>query len=251
MNSTEEHSLLNTALATWNDWRLPLDRRPSVISKSELGLTNGTYFLSSRSDKKIEFTLRLFSKKSELFGINRSYERIIQSAVAEINLAPKIYYYDETLGFSVCEYVHGYVTDEKEFKKPNHQNLVIHAIKQYQKIKLELPKFNYYRHLNNYASHLQNRFTAEEQQQWLDFSKNLQVWQENNWQPTLTHHDLNHANVIFTENSLSIIDWEYAGFGHGQFDLISIGSHSKTDSKKDQEFIKQIQQWLNTLWFKF
>ncbi|GAB2189517.1 thiamine kinase [Sessilibacter sp. MAH1] len=245
---------INKVLATWENWGncnptfAKLTMPPKIIARSNDGLTNGAFFLSTRSDKKIEFTLKLFSPLSNTYGINRQHEVYIQTKVAELGLAPTLIHVDYDIGFVVSEFIEGKIFNDLSKLPLKSKNLLIEAISSYQAITLDLPEFNYYEHLHRYAENCSNTLIGNDLKQWQEFSVHLKQWQTQQRTLKLTHHDLNPNNIIIADNNLAIIDWEYAGLGAGELDWLAIGEASNSVSTTNQRIIIQISFWLEKLW---
>ena len=58
--------------------------------------------------------------------------------------------------------------------------------------------------------------------QWMDFYKRLNNWQAKQTNQVLCHHDLTPENILETKQGIKIIDWEYSGRGHREFDAIRL-----------------------------
>ena len=76
------------------------------------------------------------------------------------------------------------------------------------------------------------------------FFNDLEKFQKEDWIPRLVHHDLV-TNIIKTNNSFKILDWEYAGNGFASFDYQSLGISSNNDP-----FIEELINILNNFWYE-
>ena len=72
----------------------------------------------------------------------------------------------------------------------------------------------------------------------------LEKFQKEDWIPRLVHHDLV-TNIIKTNNSFKILDWEYAGNGFPSFDYHSLGISPNNDP-----FIEELINILNNFWYE-
>jgi thiamine kinase-like enzyme len=54
----------------------------------------------------------------------------------------------------------------------------------------------------------------------------------------LGHNDLHPKNIIFSKNSIKLIDWEYARYSDIYFDLVSIIIEYKLNRKDTRTFLK-------------
>ncbi|BFM08018.1 phosphotransferase [Halioxenophilus aromaticivorans] len=238
-----------SALTTWPSWPLKLSAEPEVLGEITGGKTNRSWLIKADvGNQHALLVLRLFATNSEALGICRQREFAIHSAVAEINLAPNIVYWDHQLGFSIITAVTGDTWQNSDFNDPEKTSQLNRAITQYQQLQLSsLVKFNYLEYLEAYAVSAAPLLPEQSQKDWQDFRNRLSVWQNSDWQPAITHHDLNPSNIITCGDSLKIIDWEYAGLGHPQFDRLGISASLNACS--DQLILRELRYWLERLWY--
>ncbi|MEQ9567548.1 MAG: phosphotransferase, partial [Pseudomonadales bacterium] len=78
--------------------------------------------------------------------------------------------------------------------------------------------------------------------EWQHFVPELEAFQQSDWTPVLTHHDLIPENIIDDGQRLYIVDWEYAALGHPQLDWCCI-SGDKTQP------VSKVIDWINRLWW--
>ncbi|MEQ8955980.1 MAG: phosphotransferase, partial [Gammaproteobacteria bacterium] len=83
-----------------------------------------------------------------------------------------------------------------------------------------LPARNYLDYLQHYWKQLEGTpaATPELTAEWQHFVPELEAFQQSDWTPVLTHHDLIPENIIDDGQRLYIVDWEYAALGHPQLD---------------------------------
>ena len=58
----------------------------------------------------------------------------------------------------------------------------------------------------------------------------------------ITHHDLNPKNILFDQNRVTFIDWEYTGFNDRYFDLATICAEFKLTQSEERFFLKRYFQ---------
>lgn len=238
------------ALSTWKRWPLAMNQAPTVIGELSGGLTNTSFILRTDSPKLPLLVLRILSPYSTVYGINRAQEQYIHQRASQVGLSPQIIYWDLDLGFTVTEFFEGRVWASDDLEKPAQQTRLFEIIRQYQAIPaLDLPKYDYQKHLFDYAKRAFGLLEKAEQTQWLKFGNLLMQWQTQDWEKALSHHDLIPDNIIETELGLKIIDWEYAGLGCAAFDWLSLGFDPPAGiSNKDYQIVKAVQFWLNRFW---
>ncbi|WP_317932587.1 choline/ethanolamine kinase family protein [Halioxenophilus sp. WMMB6] len=237
------------AASTWKLWPLDLHKPPVIEGTITGGLTNTAFLLSTPHPNYPHLVLRLFSPQTKMYGINRCHEQTIHQLAAEQGISPAILYWDNRLGFSVVEYLPGRTWSQADLESPDKRQALAQIIQRYQQLELtELQPFNYYRHIKNYADRTCALLSKAERLTLKAFLKNLEDWQGCAWPKTLTHHDLSPENIIETGSGLQIIDWEYAGLGHPQFDWLDLPEMDCGFSQCDRKQLEQIRYWFIRLW---
>ncbi len=233
---------LNNALECWKEWNLPLTEKPMVIQPLKGGLTNQLYLINNN---KNHLVLRLNNPNSKQLGINRLHEKAILNALEPLQIAPRLLHTDSHLNFSVFEYIMGQTHPSQPMASATQQKIA-RAITRIQSITgLALPRFDYYSHLLTYWSQLTSDQQSTISNQWKPFLQRLREFQQSDWTPVLSHHDINPNNVLLlSDGRIKIIDWEYAGMGHPDID-----PYVATGACSDNPFIPEMVQWMERLWF--
>jgi len=200
---------LKFALESWRDWDAAVSSAPQVLQKLGGGKTNSSWLVETQGNR---FVARLNNPISGLLGIDRRKELAVHQAVASIGLAPKYVYLHAPSDTSVFKYLEGRTLSTEELSK-----------------KIELVK---------------SAFAKEHLLRWQEFTKKMEGFDSRSWRPVISHHDLEPENILTTHNGIKIIDWEYAGNGHPDFDRISLN----LDTIQPQELLREIHFWLNLLW---
>ena len=206
------------------------------------GKTNKSYLMDFTNFRLV---LRINADNSSDLGINRVNEEIILNALDDISVSPKIIYCDESYKYLIYEYVEGYNLDIKKITKKNKKTLT-DLILRYQSVDINLPKFDYYAYLSKYLDLLkkQSKDKKFDSEKLESFLIDLEKFQKADWIPKLVHHDLV-TNIIKTNNSFKILDWEYAGNGFSSFDYQSLGISLNNDP-----FIEELINILNNFWYE-
>tara|TARA_B100000927_G_scaffold65149_1_gene51351 strand:+ start:660 stop:1391 length:732 start_codon:yes stop_codon:yes gene_type:complete len=222
---------------------LNLNLEKISFEKLQTGKVNNSFLINNDEDNR-KYILRINSPKSKKFNIIRKNEIIILNAIKEIKIAPKIIFSDPQFRFLITEYIDGYVCSKNNFSL-NDRAILKKIIEKYQKIKVKLPKFNYLKHVKKYqkiigrTSKIDNKLKSRLEK----FYPYLENFQNQNWSPVLCHHDLNPTNIIKTDKGMKIIDWEFAGYGHSNYDFYCIGFKDKDDF-----FFNELISIINDLW---
>lgn len=236
------------ALETWPLWTPTLSEPPRILCKLENGLTNKSWLLGSDVGK---FVLRISNQESEKLGIDRGREAYILKLLVGCSFAPEVFYQNPIRGILVTKFSEGQVYTANSLPE-NRQGTLTEKIEEYQKLPLDLPRFNYQVYLEKYWKKAQekNLLKPEWQASWCGFLPRLEAFQNSGWEPVLTHHDLQGDNLIATKQGLCILDWEYAAKGHPAFDYISAGMTSYTSyEKEDVLILLEVMSWMERLWW--
>ncbi len=212
------------------------------ITYLKQGKTNKSYLLDFTNFRLV---LRINADNSSDLGINRVNEEIILNALNDIAVSPKIIYCDESYKYLIYEYVEGSSLDIKRITEKD-KKILANLILRYQGVDINLPKFDYYGYLSKYLDLLkkQNNIKKFDSKKLESFLIDLEKFQKEDWIPRLVHHDLV-TNIIKTNNSFKILDWEYAGNGFPSFDYHSLGISPNNDP-----FIDQLINILNNFWYE-
>ncbi len=212
------------------------------ITYLKQGKTNKSYLLDFTNFRLV---LRINADNSSDLGINRVNEEIILNALNDISVSPNIIYCDESYKYLIYEYVEGSSLDIKKITKKD-KKILTNLILRYQCVDINLPKFDYYSYLSKYLDLLkkQNNIKKFDSKKLESFFNDLEKFQKEDWIPRLVHHDLV-TNIIKTNNSFKILDWEYAGNGFASFDYQSLGISPNNDP-----FIEELINILNNFWYE-
>jgi len=213
------------------------------FKKLHIGKVNNSFLINDDEDKR-KYILRINSPQSKKFNIIRKNEIIILNAIKEIKIAPKIIFSDPQFKFLITEYIDGFTCSKNNFSL-NDRAVLKKIVEKYQKIEIKLPKFNYLKHVEKYQKIIseKSKINNKLKKRLEKFYPYLESFQNQNWSPVLCHHDLNPTNIIKTDNGMKIIDWEFAGYGHSNYDLHYIGF-----GDKDDFFFNELIKIINDLW---
>ena len=167
-------------------------------------------FLGEFNNTKSIFKL---SKKIKFKLIINEYLKngIIQKIVTK-NISPKILFHDLRSGLIIYEYFEKDSSDKlfNNFYQLGKKLKELHEITSNKKIKTFEDQFNLY--LNVSSSELDNKYFNDA----VDLFNELNVGKENH---VLSHNDLNSSNVMFKNNKIVFIDFEYLSINSKYSDL--------------------------------
>ena len=230
---------IKNLLKSIND--LDLNFEKVKIQELVKGLTNDSYILDF---EKFMLVLRINNINSDDLGINRMHEAHILEKLKNKPFAQNTIYIDKNYRFILYEYIEGNSIDFKKLNDVDKKKL-IELINSYQEIKLELPKFNYFNHINKYWQKIRksNNINSQKEKKIENFLCDLNNFQKSNWPKLLTHHDLE-KNILATKNGYKIIDWEYAANGYYNFDRHSLKLIN------NNKMISNLIKNMNSFWFE-
>ena len=199
-------------------------------------------FLGEFNNTKSIFKL---SKKNKFKLIINEYLKngIIQKIVTK-NISPKILFHDLHSELIIYEYFEKDSSDKQfnNFYQLGKKLKELHKITSNKKIKSFEDQFNLY--LNVSSSELENKYFKDA----VDLFNELNVGKKNY---VLSHNDLNSSNVMFKNNKIVFIDFEYLSFNSKYSDLSKlIESLNLKTSEKDKLLkgygIDEIRESVNT-----
>lgn len=182
-----------------------------LIERVDKGLTNNNYNVKTLSGT---FHMRL--NQANILGINRQHENIVLERIKSLNIAPNTIANNVDENYLITAHI-----DLPTWSKQNcydFQPLLIETIQRIHAIddfSDKLPSFA--TRLKQYENKSLHKFAKSFQIEYLktrDRLKELMFFEANQ----LLHFDLNASNLIGTKK-LTIIDWEFAGYGHPIFDM--------------------------------
>ena len=217
---------------------------PKVVKQLEGGLTNISYLIEAGSERAV---LRVNNPDASKLGVNRQTEITILKHLASKAWVPTVYFADQT--YLVSEYIEGenlHATVDK-----NTQQEISNLLNELQKIEIaDLNQFSY-----RINCQLLCQRIAEDclSQSTANYILNLGCQIDNqDWRPVLCHHDLMAENIILNGKGIYIIDWEYAGMGHPQFDYLRIFTDEQKKSLAVHDFDPKLQTYqtlIDQLWY--
>ena len=236
---------LQRALDTWPLWNVQLSDAPRVIAPLGGGLSNSSWLLAMGDAKCV---LRLNNQDHQIWQIDRVAEYKIHRAVEAIGLAPEILHCDLSTGFLVTRYIEGKVLSSRDLTDPVIGIDLAEAIQRFSQLDLNLPAFNYAKHLDRYVAVLRRLGGAVPDilcRTIAAVEPEIKAFQSSDWRPCLVHHDLESRNIIQSDQGLKIIDWEYGAMGYGGMDLAVLGSRYT----EPHAVVPALRELINDLWY--
>ncbi len=186
------------------------------------GFNNISYLLKTTTNN---YVIRVF-KSNDSVNISRKFEYEIQKKAYKMDIASKPIFLNEE--FMIYKYKKG--IHKTKLSKIELKNLV-HKIRKFHNFKTEGKAYDLKQDLKNYSKTLN---TQKSKKLINDCFKSIKIIKKYKYEAVLTHHDLNPKNIIFSKNSLKIIDWEYAGVNDRFFDLASLCIEFKLNKNEEK-----------------
>lgn len=239
-----EHNVLQAILAGWREWPLPINAPPKLLGPIPGGRTNRNFkVIAPGVDQPL--VLRINNQRGRLLGIDRQDEAQIAHTVALAGIAPEPIYRDPSQRFALLPFIEARTWNGADFANPMQRKRLLGVLQKVRGLNPATARRSYVAYLSDYWT-LLNRAQAVDTgltERWLDFLPLLHAFDNAEWHPKLTHHDMIPENVLDTGSRLYLIDWEYAAIGHPDIDLWSI-----SPSLVQEPFIHDLASWTNDLW---
>lgn len=191
------------------------------------GFNNISYLLKT---SKNSYVIRVF-KSNDSVNISRSFEFETQKKAYKKDIATKPIFFNEN--FMIYEYKKG--IHKKNLSSFDVKNLAL-KIKKLHNISAKTKVYDIKKDLQYYKKNLKDEKNQKLITQCFKSLNNLKKYKK---ELVLTHHDLNPKNIIFHNNSIKIIDWEYSGLNDKFFDLASVCVEFKFNKTKEKLFLKK------------
>ena len=238
-------TLLHKTLAHWREWSIVSEnvpvKQPQVIAQLTGGLTNQS-FLVGRGDFKA--VVRVNSLDSDSFAIDRDRETLFLNLLQSTGCVPRLLHADSDA--QVTQFLEGRYLTNNDLANPSLRKQVEDNLNLIQAIRLgNRPKRNYLEYSRSYSDQLSDFMdldTIEIAAKTID---------EADWQPVISHHDLLFENVLYNEQGIYFIDWEYADLGHPAMDYLRLFGPDYCTDRYGRAIIQTLvilENGLTSLW---
>ncbi len=192
------------------------------------GLNNSNYLISIHNFK---YVLRIPSKDNKN---NFNYENKILNIIKPFNISPKIIYHNKYTGFLLSEYIESNRFNIDFYNSTFFLNMLSDKLKKLHKLQ-STNSFSPFDHIYNNINTLININYEFNHDINLLINKlhTLQNSLEKNIHYGLCHNDLNTSNILYTNYSVFLIDFEFSGMGDIFFDLATISWFLKDEMQNE------------------
>ena len=242
-------TLLHKTLAHWREWSFVSDnapkKQPQVIAQLTGGLTNQSFLVGKGEFKAV---VRVNSLDSDSFAINRDRETLFLNLLQSTGCVPRLLYANSDT--QVTQFLEGRCLTDNDLANLSLRTELEGSLKKIQAIRLgNMPRRNYLKYSRSYSDQLSD---------FSDFSdleaieRAAMTIDEAAWQPVISHHDLLFENIVYNDQGVYLIDWEYAALGHPLIDYLRVFGPKYCISKADAgtvEALVVLQLGLTKLWY--
>jgi len=167
---------------------------------------------------------RYLLRKLQPNKIDRAFEYRVQHRAHQRRLGAKPVHYDEENYLIISDFLEG---EHKSRLTPRELRTLAATLRKLHKIKLRSRPYR-----------LKKDFKPKH-------TKALHALRKLNREPkelVLTHHDLNPRNILFHNQKVKFIDWEYTGFNDRYFDLATIAAEYRLTQREEHYFLRSYFQ---------
>lgn len=192
--------------------------RAGSVEEIHGGLNSRNFLIDGK------FVLRI--KKATIdSGYDPASELVAEKAVAGTGLAPVLLHFDKKNGLKMTSFISGthFIAAPPSAAEIR---LVARAVKKLHGLPIEgLPPFDAFKRLDSYATAAgYQRYSSIEEKIFAHVRRLMETEQS-----VFGHNDLVRGNLLFKDDKLYIIDYEYAGGNHPLFDLASFITENDID----------------------
>ena len=238
--------LLHKTLGRWREWEKTgqdaLVKQPEVIEQLTGGLTNQSFMVGSGDFKAV---VRVNSLDSVSFAIDRDRETFFLKTLQSTGCVPWLLYADDDT--QVTEFIEGRYLTSDDVIKPSIQEQLEDCFRRVHELTLgDRPRRNYLRYSRFYSdqlTHFPDLQALESAARTID---------QADWNPVISHHDLLLENILYNDDGIYFIDWEYADLGHPLMDQLRVFGVNYCATKTDRrtlDALVDLEHGLGKLWY--
>jgi thiamine kinase len=201
-------------LAEWQALGLPFAARPELVRALPGGRTNRSYLIEAAGER---YVLRMDAAAGAALGIDRHREHRIVAAAAKAGLAPALVQADAERGYLLLAYAEGEHAEPACLSTARREALLT-AAAQIAGLDVEVQASDY----SQLVALLRDDCDVDAKV-GSELEQRIRLLQQH-CARGICHHDLVPGNVIFSANTVLLIDWEYAGLGLPILDLATLSA---------------------------
>lgn len=189
------------------------------------GLTNQNYKVTVDGE---HFVLRVSGQNTARLGINRVHEFAALRSAAAAGLGPQVLTFLAPEGHLVTRWVEGRHWDVSEYRTPEHVRLLTETVKRIHALPANGAVFSPFQRVHSFLDTARS-FNVPLPPRFASYLETLQAIETDqrkdpsDWQ-RMCHNDLVSVNYLYIEkeNTMVVLDWEFAGLGDIYYDLATV-----------------------------
>ena len=241
-------NILDAAIDQWRHWdtgpESRISSRPKVDKQLIGGLTNEAFLVASGDLRAV---VRVNSANTDALGISREREHRLLTVLQPSGCVPRLLFSESEV--QVTQLIEGRHLTRGDLKDRVIQDHLENCIERIQSYSVDyMTKRNYKNYINLYSDQVPNFDGLSE----IESAASLIDMGE--WEPVISHHDLILENIIWSNQGMFLIDWEYAHLGHPLIDHVKLFGRRYCDNKSDIQTIDALdtlQSGITKLWYAF
>jgi thiamine kinase-like enzyme len=239
-------NILEAAIDNWRHWDTEKDIRisgpPKVDKQLVGGLTNEAFLVTSDDLRAV---VRVNSANTDALGISREREHRLLTVLQPSGCVPRLLFSESEV--QVTQLIEGRHLTRGDLKDRVIQDHLENCIERIQSYSVDyMTKRNYKNYINLYSDQVPN-FDG-----LLEIESAASLIDIGEWEPVISHHDLILENIIWSNQGMFFIDWEYAHLGHPLIDHVKLFGRRYCDNKLDIKTIDALdtlQSGITKLWY--
>lgn len=239
-------NILDATIDQWRHWdtgpESRMSSRPKVDKQLIGGLTNEAFLVASGDLRAV---VRVNSANTDALGISREREHRLLTVLQPSGCVPRLLFSDSEV--QVTQLIEGRHLTRGDLKDRVIQDHLENCIERIQSYSVDyMTKRNYKNYINLYSDQVPN-FDG-----LLEIESAASLIDIGEWEPVISHHDLILENIIWSNQGMFFIDWEYAHLGHPLIDHVKLFGRRYCDNKSDIQTIDALdtlQSGITKLWY--
>lgn len=220
-----------------------LKRKVASVDILAGGLTNKSFKITYEDGKKV--VMRLAGKGTSEF-IDRSAEKHNSTSVANLGIAPEVYYFDAETGSQLVEFVELPTCHLEDFQ--NDKNVLENAGKLVSKLHNSgiefFHKFDAVEGIDNYEKILQSKNFTDRYDGWDKIYSTVlrikDIYAKNPPKLAPCHCDILAENFMFDGKEMKLIDWEYGGMADPYYDASGVITENVLSDEATNVYLKAL-----------
>ena len=239
-------NILDAAIDQWRHWdtgpESRMSSRPKVDKQLIGGLTNEAFLVASGDLRAV---VRVNSATTDALGISREREHRLLTVLQPSGCVPRLLFSESEV--QVTQLIEGRHLTRGDLNDRVIQDHLENCIERIQSYSVDyMTKRNYKNYINLYSDQVPN-FDG-----LLEIESAASLIDIGEWEPVISHHDLILENIIWNNQGMFFIDWEYAHLGHPLIDHVKLFGRRYCDNKSDIQTIDvldTLQSGITKLWY--